>query len=148
MQQLASSRCLWASRTTDESVLTRRPSCKSLVASSSLMSGLCLSLNSGLANCCPNPVREGHHNQLTAVQRASHRNSGRHATAGWSGELPVAMCSSEKWTPSMLIMPRNGLSSWRPATTTEFHRGSILHHEALTSGSVAGHSAVVLSLPA
>ena len=43
--------------------------------------------------------------------------------------LPVAMCSSEKWTPSMLIVPRKGFSSWSPATTTEFHKGSILHSE-------------------
>lgn len=50
-----------------------------------------------------------------------------------SGKSPVAMCASEKWTPSMLIVPRKGLSSWSPATTTEFHRGSILQHE--TSGS-------------
>ena len=27
------------------------------------------------------------------------------------GSLPVAMCSSEKWTPSMLIVPRKGFSS-------------------------------------
>ena len=38
-------------------MFTLRPSCKSLTASSSLMSGLCLSLNSGLASCCPNPVQ-------------------------------------------------------------------------------------------
>ena len=46
-----------------------------------------------------------------------------------SGDPPVAMCSSEKWTPSMLIVPKKGLSSWSPATTTEFHRGSILHSD-------------------
>ena len=53
-------------------MLTLRPSCKSLVASSSLMSGLCLSLNSGLANCCPNPAQNGQHMFRYAFHKESH----------------------------------------------------------------------------
>ncbi len=58
-----------------------------------------------------------------------HMQQERHSGV-MSGHSPVAMCTSEKWTPSMLIVPKKGLSSWSPATTTEFHRGSILHPEA------------------
>lgn len=38
--------------------LTRKPSCSSCVASSSLMSGWCLSRNSGRASICPKPAQK------------------------------------------------------------------------------------------